>query len=204
MTIEGKKEPPPLDAKLVADVRKKWDAFEGSLRKSLERAIDLGKSLLAAKEKCGHGNFEMLFSTKDRQGEIPCSSSWARKVMTMASNPAISNRSHANDLPADLETVYQLATMTAPALEAAIEDGRVTPDLTRKEAKALRREVEGDDEKPRKSRAKADTCDRDERDIIDDLESSLRLSIRDVINAYPHLRQSVAGVLRGLLSEVVQ
>jgi hypothetical protein len=48
--------------------------------------------------------------------------------MAMAEHPVIGNRSHANDLPCDLETVYQLSTMTAPALEAAIDSETASQD----------------------------------------------------------------------------
>jgi hypothetical protein len=70
------------------------------------------------------------------EGALPFNVRWAQKLMTMASNAVIVNASHATHLPADLNTVYELATMTAPALEAAIEAGKVTPATTRAEALA--------------------------------------------------------------------
>lgn len=58
--------------------------------------------------------------------------------MRIAENPALANREHAADLPPDLQTVYEMSLMTAPALEAAIEEGRVTPETTRAEAREIK------------------------------------------------------------------
>ena len=41
---------------VLPGIRRKWDAFEGSLRKSLERAIALGQSLIDAKAKLPVGS----------------------------------------------------------------------------------------------------------------------------------------------------
>lgn len=50
--------------------------------------------------------------------------------------------SHDNNLPHDLNTVYQLSLMAGNKLEKAIENGDVRPDMTRAEAKKLVAEME--------------------------------------------------------------
>jgi hypothetical protein len=121
------------------------DQFEQSLRSSLSKAIDLGKQLIAAKEALPHGEFGKLFSDHKQPvaGALGMNARWAQKVMLMASNPAIANASYKTHLPANLDAVYDLACMTAPALTAAIESGKVRPGMTRQEAKALKQEAAG-------------------------------------------------------------
>lgn len=119
----------------------KWSAFESSLRTSLERAIDLGKALTAAKASVAHGEFGRLFSDhRDPvEGALPFTGRWAQKLIKVASHEVIANTNHGSHLPADLNAVAELSLMTAPALEAAIKSGDVTPQTTREEARALRK-----------------------------------------------------------------
>jgi hypothetical protein len=58
-------------------------------------------------------------------------------LMHIADSPTLSERVSTLDLPPNIETVYELSLMSAPALEQAIEEGRVTSQTTREEAKAL-------------------------------------------------------------------
>lgn len=129
----------------VQAVRRRWQEFEGTMRKSLEYAIALGKELVALKEAVPHGQFGRYFSDSEQPVEdpLPFATTWARMLMTMAQNPAIAHakQQHADVLPHDITTLYQLAALPPPAIEAAIEAGRITPDLTRAEAKALKREI---------------------------------------------------------------
>jgi len=135
------------------------DQFEQSLRSSLSKAIDLGKQLIAAKEALPHGEFGKLFSDHKQPvaGALGMTQQWACRVMKIAGNAAISNLNHDLNLPADLNTVYDLACMTAPALTAAIESGKVRPDMTRQEAKALKQEAAGKAVAPKRERSPA--CD---------------------------------------------
>jgi hypothetical protein len=121
-------------------------------------AIDLGKQLLAAKAACAHGEFGRLFSDHARpvEGALSFNRFWATRVMRIAEHSVIANVQHAAQLPADLQTVYELATMTAPALEAAIESGKVTPSTTRAEAKEIKREAEPEPAKPAKPKGATD------------------------------------------------
>ena len=205
--VDGKKK--PLDATVPAEqvlpgLRKKWDAFEGSLRKSLERAIALGKSLIEAKAKLPHGEFGKLFSdhAEPVAEALPFTSSWARKIVAMAANPALSNRSQANVLPPNLETVYELSLMSAPALEQAIEDGKVTPQTTRDEAKALRKEAAG--EKPAKEKPPVEHSLESDRELVECLCAEFAIGIAGILNRTHDLKPIILTHIRLITRQVEQ
>ena len=205
--VDGKKK--PLDATVPAEqvlpgLREKWDAFEGSLRKSLERAIELGKALIEAKATEGHGNFGKLFSdhAEPVEGALPFRSNWANRLMKVASNPALANPHHGADLPADLNTVYELALMSAPALEQAIEDGKVTPQTTRDEAKALRKEAAG--EKPAKEKPPVEHSLESDRELVECLCAEFAIGIAGILNRTPDLKPIILTHIRLITRQVEQ
>lgn len=184
---------------LLRRVRKAWDKLEGSLRSSLADAIFVGKELLALKEKIEHGQFGRHFSDHpDRvAGALPITWSWAGRLMKIAGNEALSNSAHEQNLPTDLNTVYELATMTAPALEAAIEAGKVTPATTRAEAKEIKKAAE-----PKRLQVTAEEAEprpkkqRSERDVLEDAAQAIEEAIGTALLAYPNLRSALATRLR--------
>jgi hypothetical protein len=184
-------------AKLVEAAHDEWVEFEGSLRKSLSRAIALGKSIIALKEAVPHGEFEGFFTTKDSQGDLPFTSRWARKLMVMASNEAISNRNHDSDLPSDLNTVHELSLMTAPALESAIAEGKVTPKTTRAEAKRIKQEADGDADEPkeRKARPVREAPRKNLEDTLSDCHQAVLEAVTKAWTDYPELRAPIAARL---------
>lgn len=189
---------------VLPGLRKKWDAFEGSLRKSLERAIDFGKKCIAEKVEVDHGQFKRLFAGHDDavDGAIPCSYSWASKNMRMASNPLVSKSSHESFLPNDLNAVYELALMSAPALEQAIEDGKVTPQTTREEAKALRKEAAG--EKAVREKPPVEHSMESDREQVECLCAEFAIGIARIINRTPDLKQIILTHLRLITKQVEQ
>lgn len=194
ITVEPEVELPAL----LRRVRKAWHKFEGTLRSSLADAITLGKELLALKESTEHGQFGRHFSdhAEPVEGALPFTSSWAGRLMKIAGNQVLANPAHVQDLPADLLTVYELATMTAPALEAAIDAGKVTPATTRAEAKQIKREAQpskppaSDDEQQRARKQ------RSERDVLEDAAQAIEEAIGTALVAYPNLRSALATRLR--------
>lgn len=205
--VDGKKK--PLDATVPAEqvlpgLREKWDAFEGSLRKSLERAIDFGKKCIAEKDRVSHGQFGRLFAGHDDavDGAIPCTQNWANRNMKMAANPAISNCAHGHNLPSDFHAVYQLALMSAPALEQAIEDGKVTPQTTRDEAKALRKEAAG--EKPAKEKPPVEHSLESDRELVECLCAEFAIGIAGILNRTPDLKPIILTHIRLITRQVEQ
>lgn len=181
---------------VLPGLRKKWDAFEGSLRKSRDRALDLGKALVEKKADLDHGQFGRLFSDHDDKADnaLPFTRSWSARLMRLADNSVISNVDQSLHLPADLNTVYELAMMSAPALEQAIEEGKVTPQTTRDEAKALRKEAAG--EPPSEPRTKPP---KSERDTLDDCAHTIEEAIADALLAHPTLSAAIAARLQLIL-----
>lgn len=180
----------PID-KALPKIRAKWDAFEGSMRKSVERAIALGKTLIDEKAKLPHGEFGKLFVDHKEpvEGALPFTQNWSNKLMRLAANPVISNCDHDHNLPADLNTVYELAAIPAPDLQQAIESGDVRPTMTRDDAKALRREVAGEPAAPSAPREKPT---KPKRDVLDDCAHRIEEAIADAILSYPDLRPAIA------------
>jgi hypothetical protein len=185
----------------VRRVRSAWEKFEGSLRSSLADGITLGKELLALKEQTEHGQFGRHFSdhAEPVEGALPFTKRWAQKLMVMADNPVIeaAKANHDSPLPSDLNTVYELATMTAPALEAAIEAGKVTPATTRAEAKEIKKAAE-----PKRLQVTAEEAEprpkkqRSERDVLEDAAQAIEEAIGTALLAYPNLRSALATRLR--------
>jgi len=106
-------------------------------QKSVETILQTGEWILDAKNDLPHGEFEHMVQTKLAFGP-----STARKLMTIARHPVLSNRAHAHVLPCSWDTLYQLATKLPPeVLEAKIVDGVITPSLERKGITSLRNEA---------------------------------------------------------------
>jgi hypothetical protein len=162
-------------------------------------AIDFGKKCIAEKDRVSHGQFGRLFAGHDdaADGAIPCTQNWANRNMKMAANPAISNCAHGHNLPSDFHAVYQLALMSAPALEQAIEDGKVTPQTTRDEAKALRKEAAG--EKP-----PVEYSSESDRERVECLCAEFAIGIAGIVNPTPDLKQVILAHIRLITRQVEQ
>lgn len=70
--------------------------------------------------------------------ELPVKKSTVEMLIAIGRHAVLQNSQRVgNLLPASYSALYELSRLDAPVLEAAISDGRVTPDLERKQAKAL-------------------------------------------------------------------
>jgi len=183
------------------------DAVTASLETARDRAIDLGKQLIEAKAKLPHGEFGKLFNGHPEKvaGHLSISYQWANKVMTIAANPAISNVSYTRDLPRDLDPLYELASIPAPSLEAAIEAGRVTPKMDRKEAAALKNEVRSlvtvDDPAPRPRAVRQ----RDPSEVLVDLMSGWCHRLHEFLQENPSPRvRSTARLMIANMTKAVE
>ena len=119
-------------------LRKEWDLFTARKR-TLVAAIRFGRHLNEARAALPHGRFGRLFADHrdPAPGALAFASSWARKLMAIAANTTLANRSHGNDLPRDLGTLYQLSLVPAEALELAIGRGDVRRTMGDAEARRL-------------------------------------------------------------------
>lgn len=96
-----------------------------SYARSVEAIIETGARLTESKSRLGHGGWLPMVAL------LPFSEGTARKLMQIAANDAISNRSHGNDLPASWTTLYALAPLPPAEIEARITAGEITPELDR-------------------------------------------------------------------------
>ena len=103
-----------------------------SWQKSVEGILETGQLLIDAKEALRHGTFEIMVRSK-----LPFSSATVRKLMAVASNPALADRSQWNVLPASWTTLYQLSKLDGKELQAGFSDGLIGPDLQRKDLPGL-------------------------------------------------------------------
>jgi hypothetical protein len=125
--------PMPIPREELRD-RKFFVAKVGAaLGKTVEGIIEAGRWLIAAKEKLPHGEFTPMV-----EDDLKMDASKAERLMTIASDPVIANPAHVRHLPAAWSTLYELKQLPPGRLEAAIEDGTVTPEIQRWQAIALR------------------------------------------------------------------
>lgn len=128
-----------MTAELV--VMRSPDEWAALIRRDLGQAVEgfiaAGEKLLEAKQQIRHGDWERW--CREDCGVSPVT---AHSFMKLAES-AIANLQRAEDLPPSWTTLYELRELETPQLEAAISQGRITPDLTRDQAKALVAELLG-------------------------------------------------------------
>ena len=103
-------------------------------------------------------------------------------------------------MPPDLNAVHELALLKAGDLTTAIEDGRVTPTMTRKDARELRREIESEDE-DRKPRARAPKPGSESSALADYdmLAESVEALVREFVESHPDFRTMAANMLTSIV-----
>jgi hypothetical protein len=103
-------------------------------QQGVEAVIETGLRIIDAREGLEHGEFEKMV-----RNDLHISPGTARKLLAVASNKVIANRSHVNDLPASWGTLYELTSAEHKGLdlEAAIKSGAIHPKMERKDVKAL-------------------------------------------------------------------
>lgn len=112
------------------------DEWAAVVRRDLGQAVAgfvaAGRHLIDAKTQIPHGGF-----TDWVTNQVCISGAKANMLMELARHPALANPYHGKDLPPSWRTLYELSQLDPPLLEAAIEAGRVHPELERKQARAL-------------------------------------------------------------------
>lgn len=103
------------------------EIIKGDLGRAVEGIVSAGRNLIAAKADVNHGEWLPMLK------EIGISDGYARKLMSIGR--AFSNRSYENDLPGNMTVLYELSRMDPEDIEDGIEHGRITPDMTIKDAK---------------------------------------------------------------------
>ena len=128
-----------LDAGQPVNAQDYADRITESWRTTVAGIIGCGRWLTEAKWCLPYGEFGTMFAEHDNPVERPVPFGWstANKLMAVADHSALSNSEHATNLPTHWYTLYQLSHLSAPALEAAIETGKVHAEMERGDAYGL-------------------------------------------------------------------
>ena len=128
---------------------------------------------------------------------VQISPGYARKLIAIASNPTLTDRSHVNDLPHDVASLYRLAAIPAEPLAHAIDSGSVWRGMTRGDAAMLAYTMDVADKPKTKPSAKDDKRSEISK-AIDvfalDLDATVRL-LRKVPDGRDRFEQWAADVL---------
>lgn len=107
--------------------------ISSQMGKSVGSIIDVGRLLVKAKDDLAHGEWMRLFEAN----LVPFGIRSAQMLMMVASHPTIGNTKHASHLPPSWDSLYRLTRIDPERLRAAFKDGLITPDMQRREVKAL-------------------------------------------------------------------
>ena len=102
------------------------EAFKFHRDKAAEEAILTGRALLAAKNDLGHGKWIEFMPA------VGMSRQYAHRFMQIGENLNVHNCGH---LPKAVATLYELSRLAPEDVEHGIETGRITPDMTIREAR---------------------------------------------------------------------
>lgn len=135
---------------------------------SIEAIIDVGRLLMQAKRELRHGEWLKMFENQ----EIPFSDRTARRLMSIASNPQLTDRTHVSDLPSSWSTLYELTRLDDATWELALEDGKIYPEMQRKDVLLLLDESKRRKSDPDLTDPSDSTC------TVDDLQKLIDTNTR--------------------------
>lgn len=114
--------------------RKEWAVrISERWKDSVGAIIEAGRLLMDAKRTLGHGNFLKMFENK----EVPFGDSTARKLMAISSKQQILKQEHVPVLPSSWGTLYELTRLDDATWELAMEEGKIHPEMQRKDVAIL-------------------------------------------------------------------
>lgn len=101
---------------------------------TVEAVFQVGRELLQAKQALPHGEFQKMV-----ERELPFSNQTARCYMSIATCHHFKNASIASVLPSSWYTLSVLQRLDLSTFNAAVQAGKIHPEMTRADAEALRR-----------------------------------------------------------------
>ena len=114
--------------------RQQWaNAICAAWQNCVESILETGRLLYEAKEDLGHGQFLAMIDA-----DLPFSEDTAQRLMAVCRHPVLSYTAHARYLPPVWYTLYQLSRFESDHLERWIKDGRIHPEMQRRDVVALR------------------------------------------------------------------
>jgi len=120
-----------------------YEAYERADKVRVFAIVQMGAELSAAKADIKHGEWQTMVHRLPLGGTDASKERTAQYLMSIHGNATLANPNHGSLLPPHEGTLRELAPIAAPKLAKAITDGKVTPDMQRKDAIALRHEIEG-------------------------------------------------------------
>jgi N6-adenosine-specific RNA methylase IME4 len=102
---------------------------------SRESILGAGRLLIEAKAALPHGEFEAMVET-----ELPFGPRTARRLMAIANDERLANRTHASVLPPSWMTLYEFTKLNDEQFGAALEQGVIRPDMQRADITRFRDE----------------------------------------------------------------
>tara|TARA_R110000868_G_scaffold29889_24_gene111143 strand:+ start:795 stop:1859 length:1065 start_codon:yes stop_codon:yes gene_type:complete len=128
--------------------RRHWAARIGeSWGGAVAAVLATGRELAAAKDALPHGDFLAMI-----ESDLPFTKRTAQMLMKIAADERLTKAQRVSLLPASWGTLYELTRLDDDTFAAALEDGRIRPDMERNEAGLLAR---GDSRDRRLQKAEA-------------------------------------------------
>lgn len=131
MTVKSDQLEPVVEAVPVRTTDELVASVVANLTKAVEGIVTAGCDLIELKTQVAHGQWLPLLE------QIGISHDYAKRLMTISRNPAISNSGNCHHFPNAFRALAELARMNPEDVEAAIESGDITPDMTIRDAKDL-------------------------------------------------------------------
>lgn len=125
MTVATREE--VVDAEVVRTSAEWAEVIKSDLGRAVEGIVSAGRNLIAAKADVAHGEWLPMLA------EIGISQPYAFKLMRIGER--FPNHSSWNDLPSSIAALYELSRMDPSDIEHGIEAGRITPEMTIKQAR---------------------------------------------------------------------
>ena len=105
--------------------------------KTVADVINTGRLLLKAKDELNHGEWGYMFVADAVPKPLPFGQDYAAMLMRIAKNPILANSANRRNLPSSVSALYELAQLPHDVLAAALQQGRVTPEMRAKQAAKL-------------------------------------------------------------------
>ena len=115
---------PPSRAEFIERIKGLW-------HRSREQILSLGRALIDAKQTLAHGDFAAMI-----REDLPFGPRMAQHLMAIARDERL-NAKTSSYLPAAAGALVELRKLHDEAFEAAVENGRIHPGLTVKNAREL-------------------------------------------------------------------
>lgn len=120
-----------VDAEVVRSAEEWAGVIKADLSSAVEGIVAAGQHLIAAKADVQHGQWLPMLKA------IGISEAESRRLQAIGRQ--FSNRPSLDDLPRSVSALYELSRLPADEIEAGIESGAITPDMTIRHAREFAR-----------------------------------------------------------------